>query len=173
MSEKPSNAFWEFSLRVYRQKGVPEACLQLQDRFDADVNLVLYFCWLASRRAAPLDAAEVDTIVGATADWRDGVVRPLRKIRRRMKEAFGTVSSELSEPLRSEVKRVELESERLQQVVLFERATAEPEVKVAPGDAACNAMTNLERYFNSINADIGNDRRIACETIVTAAFAAA
>lgn len=170
MSQDESNAFWEFSLRVYRQRGVPEACLELQDQFGADVNLVLYFCWLASRREEQLDVAEVATIVGATADWRESVVRPLRTIRRRMKEPFDAVPPALSESLRGEVKRIELESERLQQAVLYRREAGASAVKVASSVAAGSAMANLERYFNSINAKSGNDRRIACETIVAAAF---
>lgn len=170
MSQAESNAFWEFSLRVYRQKGVADACLQLQDRFGADVNLVLYLCWLASRRAGPLDGAEVEAIVGATADWRDGVVRPLRTIRRRMKEAFDAVPLALSETLRSEVKRIELESERLLQAVLYARETGAPAVDVASRVAANSAMANLERYFKLINVKSENNWRIACETIVAAAF---
>jgi len=173
MTTEPGNALWDFSLRVYRQPGVAEACLRLQDRDGADVNLVLCFCWLASWRDKPLEVAEVEAIIHETADWRDGVVRPLRAVRRRMKEAFHAVPSILSEPLRSEIKRAELESERVQQTVLFERVAGAPVTAIAADLAAGNAMANIDCYFNSIGARPGENRRIDCETVIAAAFPSA
>lgn len=170
MTAEHGNAFWDFSLRAYRRPGVAEACLRLQDAYGADVNLLLYFCWLASRKACPLEAAEVEAVVRETADWRDGVVRPLRAVRRRMKQAFQAVPPTLSEPLRREIKRVELESERLQQAVLFRRGAGEPEAAVAADAAARNAMANIDRYFNSIGASADENRRIDCETVIVAAL---
>ena len=40
------SAFWRFSLELYARDGVPAACLALQDREGADVNLVLLALWL-------------------------------------------------------------------------------------------------------------------------------
>ena len=38
--------FWEFSLRVYGNGGVPTACLALQERHAIDVNLLLFCAWI-------------------------------------------------------------------------------------------------------------------------------
>ena len=38
--------FWRFSLRTYGAPGVARACLALQDACGADVNLLLFCCWL-------------------------------------------------------------------------------------------------------------------------------
>lgn len=173
MSRDQGNAFWDFSLRVYRQPGVAPACLRLQDEYDADVNLLLYFCWLAGRRAAPLDTAEVEAIVRATADWRDGVVRPLRAVRRRLKEAFDAVPAALSDSLRSEIKRVELESEQLQQTVLYERVAGELAAAVSTDVAVQNARANFDGYFASIDAKSREKQRIDCETVIAAAYPSA
>ena len=109
--------FWRFSLSLYSRPGVPAACLALQDGFGADVNVFLYSLWcgLKGRQLAPQDASSVRAVV---EDWRVGVVVPLRTARRNLKTppaAFG----ELSESLRTIIKSAELESERLQQEVLF------------------------------------------------------
>ena len=42
----PAESFWSFSLTVYGRPGVEAACLELQDRFGADVNLALYCLWI-------------------------------------------------------------------------------------------------------------------------------
>ena len=51
-----ANPFWRFSLRTYRAPGVQEACLALQDRCGADVNLLL-FCGWTGRDGRALDPA--------------------------------------------------------------------------------------------------------------------
>jgi uncharacterized protein (TIGR02444 family) len=53
MAEQPSHTttetpFWRFSLNFYRQAGVAEACIALQDDFGVDVNLMLFLLWLAA-----------------------------------------------------------------------------------------------------------------------------
>ena len=86
MSVPSGNPFWDFSLAIYRKPGVSEACLRLQDAAGVDVNLLLFFCWLATTRDTALDEEAIRDIVARTADWRDRVVRPLRGIRRWMKD---------------------------------------------------------------------------------------
>jgi uncharacterized protein (TIGR02444 family) len=170
MSDLPSNPFWEFSLRVYGQENVPPACLRLQDRHGVDVNLLLYLCWLAAHRKDPLTEAEIDDAVRLTADWRDAVVRSLRRIRRRMKEGFESLPQDRVESLRSAVKRVELESERLQQAALFERNKEFVDENPALEMRRSNAMANTERYLRMIGVTIEDADRMDCETIVATAF---
>src|ERR1700680_2972326 len=51
MAEEETQAgspFWRFSLRFYRQPGVADACIALQDARGVDVNILLFFLWLGS-----------------------------------------------------------------------------------------------------------------------------
>ena len=41
---------WRFSLHFYRQAGVSDACIALQDACCVDVNLLLFLFWLAAGR---------------------------------------------------------------------------------------------------------------------------
>lgn len=166
-SEHP---LWHFSLAVYRMPGVSAACLRLQDDAGADVNLLLYFCWLATVRDAPLDEAEIRRIVDATADWRDRVVRPLRGVRRWLKDGAAGMPRDSVEGLRSDVKRVELESEQLQQDLLFRLAG--PGARAAAGGAAARARAeeNIARYFKVIGASAAAATDADLRTIFAAAI---
>jgi len=110
--------FWTFSLALYRTPGVPGACIALQDESGVDVNILLFALWLASQGRAlqAKDVAEADTAVVA---WRNAAVRPLRAVRRFLREASLGVDAAAVAALRDRVKAVELESERLQQESLF------------------------------------------------------
>lgn len=116
MNDTPS-AFWDFSLRFYAKPGIPAACLELQDRAGADVNVVLFLLFLArhGRRVTRSDAAAIDDTV---AGWREQVVRPLRTARRHLKIAGQPIAAEPAANLRNEIKRNELAAERIQQVTL-------------------------------------------------------
>ena len=125
-SEKPreESPFWRFSLRFYSRPRVAAACLALQDEAGADVNLMLFLLFLAEhkRQATGEDIARLD---GAVRSWRDRVVKPLRELRRVLKTGIGEIPISVSETFRGQIKRLELESERIEQHVLegFELAS--------------------------------------------------
>src|SRR5258707_8207905 len=77
--------FWRFSLRFYRQPGVADACIALQDGCGVDVNILLFFLWLATaQRCVPPAAAQA--VCAKVAPWRDDVGVPLRPLRRRLQD---------------------------------------------------------------------------------------
>ncbi len=117
--EKPreESPFWRFSLRFYSRPSVAAACLALQDEAGADVNLMLFLLFLAEhkRQVAREDIARLDSTVSA---WRDRVVKPLRDLRRVLKTGIGEIPIAVSETFRGQIKRLELESEQIEQHLL-------------------------------------------------------
>ena len=109
-----TSAFWEFSLRFYALPGVAPACLDLQDKGGADVNVVLFLLYLASR-GRRIGRDEVARIDGMVAAWREQVVRPLRTARRHLKSVTAPFAGEDAANLRNEIKRNELAAEKIQQ----------------------------------------------------------
>jgi uncharacterized protein (TIGR02444 family) len=161
------NPFWDFSLAVYRKPGVADACLRLQDEAGVDVNLLLFFCWLGLTRDEALGEVEIRDIVERTAGWRDHVVRPLRDVRRWTKGGAEGMPAGPVEALRSRVKRIELESERLQQAMLF--ALADAAVVRADGNAARHcANANTALYLSVVGAPRTAAVAEACQTVVAA-----
>jgi uncharacterized protein (TIGR02444 family) len=128
--------FWRFSLHLYRQAGVSEACIALQDGSGVDVNLLLFLFWLAAggRQLSPADVKELDDKVGG---WRILTIIPIRDIRRRLKDTPTLVEAPRQEALRTKVKAIELEAERLQQEALYQSTQKGPlGAPAAPGAAA-------------------------------------
>ena len=160
--------FWDFSLRTYRCRGVPEACLALQGGAGADVNLVLWCCW-AGGRAAPLGDEVFRQALEFSVEWSDRVVKPLRSARRWMKSTGcggSAVDRDACMALRTGIKSVELRAEQLQQQALAALPLAGTSEEGGPRSIA----SNLIRYFEAIGAGIGADVRVHLRTIVSAAF---
>jgi uncharacterized protein (TIGR02444 family) len=139
-SETP---FWRFSLHFYRQAGVAEACIALQDECGVDVNLLLFLLWLAAGRRQ-LSAGNVKDLDAAVRDWRQLTIVPIRDVRRKLKGAATLVEANKQEAFRTKIKAIELEAERLQQEALYSHSrSARLGSEAAPAVAA---RANLAAY---------------------------
>ncbi|MEX2629461.1 MAG: TIGR02444 family protein [Tistlia sp.] len=148
----PRNPFWAFSLATYGRPGVAEACLALQDRLGLDVNLLLFCLW-AGRCGHRLSATELAALATAAGPWQQGVVVPLRGVRRRLKGA----ADPAQEALRQRIKRDELEAERLEQELLHRALPLAPGVD-DPAAARANLLAfvgeeapELEAMLNALD----------------------
>jgi uncharacterized protein (TIGR02444 family) len=142
-------AFWCFSLRTYRQPGVADACLALQDECGADVNLLLYCCWLGSARRR-LDAKSARSAIAAVARWQDEIVQPLRRARRAIRKDPAGEVAEAALLLRRKIAAAELDAEYLEQRLLAaeaKRATVAAATAMPPKRIAA---ANLEDYLAAL-----------------------
>ena len=139
--------FWRFSLRFYRQPGVADACIALQDGCGVDVNVLLFFLWLAAAKRLVGDA-DVQAISGKAGGWRDDVVVPLRTLRRKLKDGSALVERGTAEVFRTRIKAIELESERLEQEALFGLASGLAAPAAPTVEAA--ARHNVAAYERAI-----------------------
>jgi uncharacterized protein (TIGR02444 family) len=146
MAETSTNAdtpFWRFSLNFYRQAGVAEACISLQDDCGVDVNLMLFLLWLAAN-GRQLSVDNIKELNEAVCSWRELTIIPIRDVRRRLKAAPTLVEAGKQEAFRAKVKAIELEAERLQQEALYARSRSAPRGSEARPPAA--AQANLAAY---------------------------
>jgi uncharacterized protein (TIGR02444 family) len=167
----PDNPFWDYAVELYRRPGVEGACLELQARHGLDVNLVLLCCWLASRGTAA-DERTFDRIAAAAERWQVAFVRPLRAVRRRLKADLADAQPdsiparwpELVSGLRGRVVALEIEGERLEQLLLA-ALVGDHTATAAPGVAL--ASSNLRCYWRFAASD-----RQALAVLLGAAFPA-
>lgn len=73
--------FRDFAAALYARPGVAPLCLDLQDNYGADVNLLLFACWHAITRG-PLEASLLSRALAFSRQWQAAVVAPLRESRR-------------------------------------------------------------------------------------------
>jgi len=90
---------------------VARACLELQEDVGANVNLVLFCCWLGSSGQV-LTVQDLDEAEEIIRDWNEQVVEPLRGVRRFVQSEFaGFADQEWPQ----DVKQLELRAERVVQ----------------------------------------------------------
>lgn len=103
--------FRRFALAVYDTDGVPAACLLLQDRFDADVDLVLFAAFLGAAQGQTETGPILQKAYSRVNEWHREVVRPLRRVRQRLKTGPAPAPGQTTAALRQKIHELEIEAE--------------------------------------------------------------
>src|SRR5512145_1499894 len=125
--------FWTFSLDFYGKQNVAKACLSLQDRRDADVNLVLLGAYLASKGHV-LDETHLSIADGMTAGWRAAVLQQLRQVRRRLPKFVEEVPEASRKEVNDKMLKDELVIEEIACFLIFHRLN--PDAMLSEGGSA-------------------------------------
>ena len=141
--ETDGAAFWDFSLKLYGAPDVAPACLKLQDAHGADVNVMLLLLWVALDGRV-LGEDELMAIDQSVRNWREDVVRPVRNLRRVLKDRRWPLEGE-QEGLRNGIKEIELESERIAQKLSLQALNGCPPPPSAEAPRRA-ARRNLAEY---------------------------
>ena len=149
---------WPDMCAAYRNVELGQACLALQEAFSVDIPLLLVLC-LADKSGRMISQDDLTALIDGSSAWRDTVITPLRQARRAMKHSFGS-QSEVA--LRSDIKRLELEAERLHVLRLVETFPAEAVAgqAAAPSYLAKCGLTDIaaqdfiEIFATAFNAEV-------------------
>lgn len=152
-----TGSLWRHSLRLYAMPGVERACLWLQERCGADVNLLLLCCWLTSQ-GRPADRRFLAGAMAGVAAWRREAIEPLRRVRRRLRRGVPGVPPGWSAPARARTQAAELAAEKVEQLLLARRAARLPRKSAGPPGGA----DSLARYVDLLGATSREaERRLA------------
>jgi uncharacterized protein (TIGR02444 family) len=169
----PEHPFWDFALKVYQMPGVSEACLEIQERHGADVNVVLFCCWLGESGRGAVTPEKLAEACKAVASWNETVVKRLRAVRRVLKEGIEKAPSDLASSLRKQIQTYEIDAEHIELLTLAASVADMKPDPSRPADArADDAIANIGLYLVSLNATLIGADRTALGRIVGAAFPA-
>lgn len=163
MSKNAAEEFWLFSLEFYARPSVSECLIDLQDRFGVDANIVLFCCWCGVSGRLPVDEALLREAMAQTGVWQNDVVQRLRSVRREMKAGIDGVPLSDSNPVREEIKRLEIECERIEQIRLA--GLAPDATEVADFEPLRIA---LEIYLRLLGVESKTEVRASVEQMVAA-----
>ncbi len=170
MAAFPPCELWDFSLAVYAREGVAPACLALQARHAADVNLLLYFCWCAASGRGALKDDGLARARAVVARWHEEVVRGLRLVRMRLKRDPDPASPEQAAALRKRVAALELEAEHIEQLALFGLAPTSRSDGIPVSRRAADAADGAISYLLALGAEPDAQDRANLAALLTGCF---
>lgn len=145
------NSFWQFSLGVYQDENVKEACLLFQNREGVNVNLLLLCCWL-SYAVERISENEFEAACQSVTEWQSLVTQNLRKIRQHLKTMF---PNEWIEQFYQQLLANELSSESYQQHSLYHHFVEK--LKMTPSKNEELLLYYLYHLFNQMNLVIDKE----------------
>ena len=155
LKDWPDNPFWDFSIEHYSRDGVATHLILLQEELEADVNIILYCCWCAYIGAPLLTRSQLKRGLLLVTNWQREIVIPLRRLRTKMRtDQFS--NSPLSQNVREEIKKAELEAECLEQLMLYQNHLPKvAERNLDDGKKRALAGSNIALYFDCISQRLG------------------
>ncbi len=137
---------WDFVLGYYRQDGVSEAAIALQDSVGIDVNMILFLMWL-SGQGKTLAEADMRKLGETSHVWQRSVVVPIRNIRRLLKENAPFVEQETALAYRKKVvQALEIEGEQLELNGMADAAKTLSLAQAASSEkAACDNLATFAK----------------------------
>lgn len=105
--------FWNFSIALYNKPQVAELCLELQDQYGANINLLLWCLWL-EHQSIELSLQRLTAALVAIQKWDADYVQTLRLLRRKMKVEFAQDMNAVLH-VREQIKLAELLAEKCEQ----------------------------------------------------------
>ncbi len=136
-------SLWDWALHHYQKQGVSSLLLEGQDKFDLQINIILWCCWCADY-FHELSDLELRRAIDGSSSWSKDVTQPLRNVRRALKNPHYNDDSERAKRIRQSVKDIELEAECVE-LELYERITGDETSN--NGDKLALARRNLSAYI--------------------------
>jgi uncharacterized protein (TIGR02444 family) len=158
------NPFWQYSLQVYANSKVREICLQLQDEFSLNVNLLLLGGWTANQNIQ-LSAEDYCQLGQMIAPLEQQGIRPLRQIRRNL-SLRTLLNNGWQEELRQRVLNVELFAEQIEQALLYAKLQETPRFYAASTTKTEQLRRNLQAYMQAANIQESEALRLAVQALV-------
>lgn len=147
----PDSAFWDFSIGFYARTEVESICLELQNRYELNVNLVLLALWLSAHKHIILSAEQWQQLVAIASPWQE-IILPLRKSRQFIRDTVIAWSAEFQAEIAASISEIELNAEHMQQLAL-EKTFEEFNAEKSEQPALEKVTGNISNYLQALNSE--------------------
>ena len=162
--------FWEFSLRVYGNEGVPTACLALQERHAIDVNMLLFCAWIGESGRGLLSESDLESALVATMAWNQDIVCSLRAVRNQLKDGMPPIPTERTDALRKMILEVEVKCEHVEQMSLAAAVVRLADSTTTAKQRSEDAVINVMAYFRRHGFSPDPEDAMQVATVLSPAF---
>ena len=166
----PDNPFWDFSIDFYSQNGVDKRLIYLQESLNIDVNLLLYCYWVASIGGKVLTESKIKNAVMRVKVWQKETVFPLREVRTKLKNQSYPVDKIMYNEVRNKVKVAELEAERFEQLLIYNREVLKGNPQLTSREKRSRAKMNVTVYLKCVDIKTNQEKETILDWLVSKLF---
>lgn len=78
------NPFWDFSCELYKKPEIEKICLEAQNKFNCNINILLFCCWLGLQNKT-LNKENLMAIIKSLESWQN-IIEQIRNARHAIKK---------------------------------------------------------------------------------------
>lgn len=166
-------SFWNFSMQLYDNPSIDEACSILQDRYQLNINLVFFCCWLANENFRTLTPEEFESLIKRITPWNRRVIFGLAVLLRlakrlRSRKAFQQMNDFL--PVEKEILDNKRYADKIEQSLMIPLVHSIEKQPIADPNKMNLALTNVFGYINNQKISIHQNDLEKIYRIVKACF---
>lgn len=145
----PPSEFWNYSIDIYQHTSIEQACLKLQEQYRADVNILLYCCWVASKNIR-LDNKDITTLIKTGQPWQSNILVHIRNARHTLKSSPVVIPEDERENAGKTISQMELNAEHMEQLALEKALNLKKKPRDKDLSTADCARHNLFHYCQQL-----------------------
>ncbi len=154
----PKSEFWTYSSQIWTLPEVENICLELQSSCDANVNMLLYCCWIGDKKLN-LNDDDLQLLLDTIQPWQS-IIKPLRDSRRMMQQHLIAMPANMVDQTVTNMSEMEVNAEHMTQLAL--EKTLNLKNLNASDDLSDieSSLSNINRYLNTLDSISDNDDHV-------------
>lgn len=140
----PSHEFWRYSLKLYSKNIVKDICLDLQNQFGVNINIILFCCWHTATSRGPLSTEQIQLLISTTDSWHCEITQGLRHLRALISNL---PEQNWTSDLRKDILAHELTSEHIEQLLMVHTISTSVLKNHSVQQKFDNCVSSLHHYF--------------------------
>ncbi len=151
----PNSEFWNYSTHLWTLPEVESICLTLQNDFDANVNLLLYCCWVGDKNLR-LNEDDLQILLDTVQPWQT-IIKPLRASRKMMQQQAIAMPANMKDQTITNLTEMELNAEHMTQLAL-EKALKPENIADSNNSSTTHensiecCLSNIKSYLKTLDA---------------------
>ncbi|VAW61172.1 hypothetical protein MNBD_GAMMA09-361 [hydrothermal vent metagenome] len=147
--EFPNSSFWQYSTQIWSLPEVEPACLNLQNSFGLNVNMLLYSCWIGEQSLC-LSDDDLQTLLDSVKPWQT-IIQPLRDSRKMMQQNLIAMPTGMVNQTIKNISEMELNAEHMAQLAM-EKALNLSKLPRCPDKSPLNCSeSNIHAYLKTLD----------------------
>ncbi|MDH5765093.1 MAG: TIGR02444 family protein [Gammaproteobacteria bacterium] len=145
----PPSKFWNYSINTYQLPTIERVCLKLQQLYDADINILLYCCWVGEKHIL-LDEKDIEKLIYVGQPWQTNILVHIRNAHHTLNTSNVTLAEDVLEETRKSISEMEINAEHMAQLALEKAINLRNKPRNKHLDSRDCALHNLQHYFQQL-----------------------
>ena len=145
--EFPNSELWNYATQIWSLPEVESNCLNLQDDFSVDINILMFCLWAGGEKYC-FNEDDLQVLLDTVKPWQT-MINPLRDARKMMQHQMIAMPSGMVDQTIGNMKEMELNAEHMALLALEKALSIEAIKQEKDASEIECSLKNINLYFQS------------------------